>query len=87
MMKWLLGGGGGVAALLALAALAAALGLANRGDGGATIGSGAEGAYRGSEPPAQFELVDFALRDHEGALVRSSSLRAKVVVLTFLDSQ
>jgi cytochrome oxidase Cu insertion factor (SCO1/SenC/PrrC family) len=89
-MKWLLGAG--VAALFALGALAAAFGIANRGDGDATNGPAAfdapsEGAYRGSEPPARIELVDFALRDHDGAVVRSSTLREKVVLLTFLDSQ
>lgn len=89
-MKWLLGAG--VGALFALGALAASLGIAYRGDGDATNGPAAfdvpsEGMYRGSEPPARIELVDFALRDHDGAVVRSSSLRGKVVLLTFLDSQ
>jgi cytochrome oxidase Cu insertion factor (SCO1/SenC/PrrC family) len=89
-MKWLLGAG--VAAIFVFGALAAALGIASRGNGDAPDGTAAfdapsEGAYRGSEPPGQIELVDFALRDHNGALVRSSSLRGKVVVLTFLDSQ
>jgi cytochrome oxidase Cu insertion factor (SCO1/SenC/PrrC family) len=89
-MKWLLAAG--VASLVALGALAAALGIANR-EGAdtaretATLDRPREGAYRGSEPPARIELVDFALRDHEGAVVRSSSLRGKVVLLTFLDSQ
>jgi cytochrome oxidase Cu insertion factor (SCO1/SenC/PrrC family) len=89
-MKWLLGAG--VGALFALGALAAAFGIANRGDGDATDGPAAfdapsEGAYRGSEPPVRIELVDFALRDHDGRIVRSSGLRGEVVVLTFLDSQ
>lgn len=43
--------------------------------------------YRGSEPPETFQLVEFALRDERGRLVRSRDLRGKVVVLTFLDSQ
>ena len=88
-MKWLLGAG--VATIFMLGALAAALGIANRGEGKATNGPTAsapsEGAYRGSKPSARIELVDFALRDHDGRLVRSSALRDKVVVLTFLDSQ
>jgi cytochrome oxidase Cu insertion factor (SCO1/SenC/PrrC family) len=89
-MKWLLGAG--VAALFALGALAAGLGIANR-DGsdpardGAALNQGTEGAYRGSEPPTEIELVDFSLREHDGAVVRSASLREKVVLLTFLDSQ
>jgi cytochrome oxidase Cu insertion factor (SCO1/SenC/PrrC family) len=45
------------------------------------------GPYRGSEPPGRIELVDFALRNYDGAVVRSSSLSGKVVLLTFLDSQ
>jgi cytochrome oxidase Cu insertion factor (SCO1/SenC/PrrC family) len=88
-MKWLLGGG--VAALFAVGALAAGLGIANR-EGGDSASDTAdlqagEGQYRGSEPPAGIELVDFALRDYNGAVVRSSDLRGKVVLLTFLDSQ
>ncbi len=88
-MKWLLGAG--VAALFALGALAAGLGIANRDGGDSTREASAEraddGPYRGSEPPARIELVDFTLRDYDGAAVRSSSLREKLVALTFLDSQ
>jgi cytochrome oxidase Cu insertion factor (SCO1/SenC/PrrC family) len=89
-MKSLLGAG--VAALAALGVLAVGLGIANR-DGSeaardtAALNQGTEGAYRGSEPPTEIELVDFSLRDHDGAVVRSASLRGKVVLLTFLDSQ
>ncbi len=43
--------------------------------------------YRGSEPPAVFRMVDFALRDQTGTLVRARNLRGKAVVLTFLDTQ
>lgn len=43
--------------------------------------------FRGSEPPSGIALVDFALHDEQGRLVRSRDLRGKVVVLTFLDSQ
>lgn len=84
-MRWLLAGG--VAALFALGALAAGLGTVNRDRGGSARAVAGEGSYRGSEPPAGIELVDFTLPDHDGAVVRSSSLSAKVVVLTFLDSQ
>ena len=88
-MKWLFGAS--VAAIFVLGALAAIVGIANRGDGDATNGPTAlapsEGAYKGSEPPAKIELADFALRDHDRRTVRSSGLREKVVVLTFLDSQ
>ena len=89
-MKWLLAAG--VAGIFVLGALAAALGIADRGDGDASdrpsaIGAQSAGAYRGSEPPARIELVDFALRDYSGDVIRSSRLRGKVVLLTFLDSQ
>jgi cytochrome oxidase Cu insertion factor (SCO1/SenC/PrrC family) len=89
-MKWLIGVG--VAALFALGAIAAGLGIANRDGGDAARDTTAldrpsQGAYKGSEPPARIELVDFTLRDHDGAVVRSSNLREKVVLLTFLDSQ
>ena len=43
--------------------------------------------YRGSEPPAVIRMVDFALRDETGRLVRAQELRGKAVVLTFLDTQ
>jgi cytochrome oxidase Cu insertion factor (SCO1/SenC/PrrC family) len=89
-MKWLLAGG--VVALFALGALAAALGITNR-DGGTSPSDTAKGArqqegpYRGSEPPGRIGLADFTLRDYDGTLVRSSALREMVVLLTFLDSQ
>jgi hypothetical protein len=89
-MKWLFAAA--VAALFALGVLAAGLGIAHRESGDAARETAAldrpdEGPYSGSEPPGRIELVDFALRDHEGALVRSSDLHEKVVLLTFLDSQ
>jgi cytochrome oxidase Cu insertion factor (SCO1/SenC/PrrC family) len=85
-MRWALGVG--VAALFALGALAAALGIANRENGdSAPLDRASDGPYKGSEPPAGIELVDFVLRDHDGAVVRSSSLHGNVVLLTFLDSQ
>jgi cytochrome oxidase Cu insertion factor (SCO1/SenC/PrrC family) len=89
-MKWLFAAG--VAALFVLGVLAAGVGIVNRDDGDAVRQTSAldrpeEGPYRGSEPPGRIELVDFALRDHAGTLVRSSRLRGKVVLLTFLDSQ
>jgi cytochrome oxidase Cu insertion factor (SCO1/SenC/PrrC family) len=89
-VKWLLGVG--VAALFAVGALAAALGIANRDSGDAAsdtaeLRAAGEGPYLGSEPPAGIELVDFALRDYNGAVARSSEVRGKVVLLTFLDSQ
>ena len=43
--------------------------------------------FIGSEPPARFPMPTFALRDYDGSLVRSSDLRGKVVVLTFLDTK
>jgi protein SCO1 len=43
--------------------------------------------YRGSEPPGGLRLPSFTLRDYTGKPVRSSDLRGKVVLVTFLDSQ
>jgi protein SCO1 len=79
-MKWLLGAG--VAALFALGALAAGLGIANR-EGGDPPN---DGAYRGSEPPGRIELEPFALTSYLGGAVSSAELRGKVVALTFLES-
>lgn len=45
------------------------------------------GRFAGSEPPATITMPPFTLRDHDGSLVRSSDLRGKVVVLTFLDTK
>src|SRR6266566_5717458 len=44
------------------------------------------GAYRGSEPPAGIRLPAFSLRDYRGDIVRTSALRGKVVLVTFLDT-
>lgn len=69
-----------VAALLPVVALAVIV----LGDRAATS---ADGRFVGSRPPARIELPSFTLPDHTGAAVRSSDLRGRVVVLTFLDSQ
>jgi protein SCO1/2 len=89
-MKWLLAAG--VAALFVVGALAAAFGVANRGETDVTSGSAAveapgDGVYRGSEPPGVNPLPAFSLRNYDGRLVRSDELEGDVVVLTFLDSQ
>lgn len=73
----------GVTTVLAVvAALAASLG-----DGSPEASMGGSGPYRGSEPPAEFELSQFELRNYDGRVVRSGDLRGGVTVLTFLDSQ
>jgi cytochrome oxidase Cu insertion factor (SCO1/SenC/PrrC family) len=84
-MKWILGLG--VVVFVGLAALAIGLGIAAKSDSAGRPRTDGEGPYRGSEPPGGIELVDFALRNHTGELVRSSALRKDVLVLTFLDSQ
>jgi protein SCO1/2 len=86
-MKWLVAAA--VAALFALGALAAGLGIANLGDRETPTfqAQSDAGPYRGSEPPALIPLPSFALRDYTGELVRSGELRGKVIALTFLDSQ
>jgi cytochrome oxidase Cu insertion factor (SCO1/SenC/PrrC family) len=87
-MKLLIGGG--IATLIVITGLVTAFALL--GGGGASGGGGvlmadSQAPYRGSEPPMRIELADFDLRDEDGQIVRSSGLRYKVVVLTFLDSQ
>ena len=54
--------------------------------GGSSDADGA-GRYTGSKPPDGIVMGEFALRNHDGRLVRSDDLRGRVVVLTFLDSQ
>lgn len=46
-----------------------------------------QGPYRGSEPAGRFPMVEFALRDERGKLVRTRDLRGRIALLTFLDSQ
>lgn len=76
-----------VAAIISVG-VTSAIGFALRGDAGASATpSSSPGAYRGSEPPARFELPAFALRDQQGKLARSGDLRGKAVALTFLDTQ
>jgi cytochrome oxidase Cu insertion factor (SCO1/SenC/PrrC family) len=85
-MKWLLAAG--VVAVVGVGALSVGVGLlAGDDSGGRTAEAEGEGPYRGSEPPGEIQLVDFALRDSSGRLVRSADLQENVVVLTFLDSQ
>jgi protein SCO1/2 len=81
------------AALIGLAIVVGVGGayLAIRGDGSSSGLRSAlltdSGEYRGSEPPGGIAMGDFALRNFDGRLVRSSDLRDRVIVLTFLDSQ
>jgi cytochrome oxidase Cu insertion factor (SCO1/SenC/PrrC family) len=44
------------------------------------------GPYKGSEPPAQIRLPQFALRDHKGRVIKSRELLGKVALVTFLDT-
>jgi protein SCO1/2 len=86
-MRWL-----AALAVLAVASLALLVAVF-RGDGGgaaparAPIRMADEGPYRGSEPPVEIRLPTFALKDLSGQVIRSSDLRGKALVLTFLDSQ
>src|SRR5207247_37385 len=43
------------------------------------------GPYRGSEPPGGIFVPEFALKSYRGDVVRTRSLRGKVVLVTFLD--
>jgi protein SCO1/2 len=55
--------------------------------GGVTLADPSPGPYRGSEPPKGSFLPTFSLRNYTGEVVRSESLRGKVVLLTFLESK
>lgn len=63
-----------LAGLLTVIALARALG-----DSGPT--------YRGSAPPVEMHLPDFALRDESGRPLTRGELDGKAVAITFLDTQ
>ena len=43
--------------------------------------------YRGTPAVRGFRMPEFTLRDQRGETLRSSALREKVTLLTFLDSQ
>lgn len=74
----------GAALLVALLAIVAVGFAARSGDG---VAASASGAYRGSEPPAKFELPPFALTSYAGRPVTSDMLAGEVVLLTVLDAQ
>jgi protein SCO1 len=44
-------------------------------------------AYRGSRPPSGIKAADFRLKSYTGREVAMSTLRDKVLALTFLDAQ
>jgi len=45
------------------------------------------GTYRGGTPPQGVQAPEFSLRSYRGDIVRMRDLRAKVVVVTFLDTK
>ena len=72
-------------ALLLTVFVVVLVGLAARsGDRAASADSG---PYRGSEPPAEFELPPFELTSYGGGRVASETLAGNVVLLTILDAQ
>lgn len=72
------------AALAGLVVLVLAISLAS---GSPETFSAGAGPFRGSEPPPGIRMPGFTLRDHLGRPLRSSELRDRVTLLTFLDSQ
>ena len=48
---------------------------------------GGDRTYRGSEPPVRITLPEFDLQRYNGGRVSTGDLRARVVLLTLLDSQ
>jgi protein SCO1/2 len=55
--------------------------------GGSRLVQDGDGPYRGSDVPSGTFLPSFSLRNYTGELVRSESLRGKVVLVTFLESK
>jgi cytochrome oxidase Cu insertion factor (SCO1/SenC/PrrC family) len=53
----------------------------------AMAGGSSAPSYRGSVPPVEATLPDFALRDENGRVVTSRSLAGGAVLVTFLDTQ
>jgi protein SCO1/2 len=51
-----------------------------------SVSASSNGGYRGSRPPSGLKLPDVSLRDYHGRLIRTHSLRGKVVLITFLDT-
>ena len=80
-MKWLL-----LAGVLSAALLAGTLALAFDRERQSIKSGPDQGPYRGSEPPARYQLPRFSLRNYDGREVVSADLRGRVL-LTFLDSQ
>jgi protein SCO1/2 len=76
--------------LAVVAAVVAAI-VVRSGDSDSSGGPGlvqnADHSYRGSDVPAGTFLPRFSLRNYTGELVRSESLRRKVVLVTFLESK
>jgi protein SCO1/2 len=72
----------GVTLAVAAAGLAAILATSSGSDSDQSAG-----AYRGSEPPEGTFLPSFSLRNYAGEVVRSESLRGRVVLMTFLESK
>jgi cytochrome oxidase Cu insertion factor (SCO1/SenC/PrrC family) len=61
--------------------------LASDGETKQSLASGPPpGPYRGSEPPPGIFAPDFTLTSYRGNVVRMQSLRGKVVLVTFLDT-
>ncbi|CAN5369363.1 hypothetical protein BH20ACT13_BH20ACT13_16560 [soil metagenome] len=82
-----------VVAILAVSAIGAVVAVGVAAALAVSLGNGSQssvagsGPYRGSEPPRGIAMSDFSLRNHDGRVIRSSDLRGRVTVLTFLDSQ
>ena len=61
--------------------------VANGGNHRPSAGGPPSGPYRGSQPPRSIQIPNFSLASYRGGIVRTRSLRGKVVVLTFLDTK
>src|SRR6058998_557549 len=74
------------AVLLPVLAAVIAYSLLTGGTSSTSLASYPPSRYKGSEPPAQIQMPQFALRNYKGRVIRSRELLGKVTLVTFLDT-
>jgi protein SCO1/2 len=79
----------GATLAVVIAGIAAVFAISGNTDssGGTRVADNEDGSYRGSDVAAGTFMPHFVLRNYTGELVRSESLRGKVVLVTFLETQ
>lgn len=75
------------AVLLPVLAAVIVYSIVTGGTSSTTLASGPPpGRYKGSEPPAQIQMPQFALRNYKDRVIRSRELLGEVTLVTFLDT-